>query len=59
MEEILDPKKLWNITCAAWGIHLKRGPATHRPATGRSSQQHRESDSEAGRNQSLRLLKAP
>ena len=34
MEEILDPKKPWNISCSAWGIHLKRGPATHRPETG-------------------------
>ena len=25
MEEILDPKKPWNIACAAWGIHLKEG----------------------------------
>ena len=57
MEEILDPKKPWNISCAAWGIHLKRGPATHRPETGWSSQQHRESDSGAGRNQSLRPQK--
>ena len=30
MEEILDPKKPWNIACAAWGIHLKKEPATNR-----------------------------
>ena len=30
MEEILDPKKPWNIECAAWGIHLKKEPATNR-----------------------------
>ena len=59
MEEILDPKKPWNISCAAWGIHLKGGPATHRPETGCSSQQHRESDSGAGRNQSLWPQKTP
>ena len=27
MEEILDPKKPWNIACAAWGIHLKKESA--------------------------------
>ena len=41
MEEILDPKKPWNISCAAWGIHLKRGPATHRPEDGRRSSTER------------------
>ena len=30
MEEILDPKKPWNIACAAWGIHLQKEPATNR-----------------------------
>ena len=30
MEEILDPKKPWNIACAAWGIYLRKEPATNR-----------------------------
>ena len=57
MEEILDPKNPWKFICAVWGIHLERISVTGLPATGWSSQQHRESDSGAGRNQSLRLQK--
>ena len=58
LEEILDPKNPWKFMCVVWGIHLKRSHVTGLPATGWSSQQHRESDSGAGRNKSLRLQKA-
>ena len=57
MEEILDPKNPWNITCVARPSSLKRAPEV--PLTiGWTLQQHRESDLVAGRKQSLRLDKA-
>lgn len=57
MEEILDPKKPWNITCVAWPNSLKKAPGV--PLTiGWTLQQHRESDLVAGRKQSLRRVKA-